>query len=351
MIQRVFFCKRADHDLAGTGQLRFAIERDFSRHIRLADQQGIHILHTVCRYTVDCNDKLTGLCLDTRFGQRRTKFLAPGCPRQDLFQTEEATFITRYLCPQQTGFHPFGAFRFARIHISVATAKLADHLTDDIVQIQTGLCIGKQYGIFSLDSFPVHTMHIFEIEAIPVSTPCFIEYLCPFLRIIDCDFHIRQVDGFTQVCLTGRNIRHIKRTVLKENSLFATRLHTHRSAVGNNFFFLFFQVKDFRSATASVINFVAIRIEISIIGRIHRKFYDTVRDTVKIDLDCRSGGFFFLWLILFLRCFFFLNSHLGILFHKRRRRIFRQQRKIDTIHVIIDMIPFQRSVCRIEIAC
>ena len=94
MIQRIFFFQRTDHGFACSLQLRFAVQQNLRRDTSLADQQRIHVFHTVCRHTVDRHDKLASLRLNARLRQRRTQRLAPGSARQDLFQTEETTLIT-----------------------------------------------------------------------------------------------------------------------------------------------------------------------------------------------------------------------------------------------------------------
>ena len=147
-------------------------------------------------------------------------------------------------------------------------------------------------------------MHILQIETITVSPPCFIENLCPFLRIIDLDLHVRQVHRIAQVCFARRNIRHIKSISFEEERFLAAGSDTHRSTVGHHVFFLFFQVEYFRTTTSPVVNLVSVRIEISVIGRAHRQLDDTVRNPVEIDLDNRSSRLVFLCLIFLCRCIF-----------------------------------------------
>ena len=147
-------------------------------------------------------------------------------------------------------------------------------------------------------------MHILQIETVTEGPPCLIENLCPFLRIIDRDFHIRQVHRIAQVCFSQRDICHIKSIILEEKRFLATGFDTHRSTVSHHVFLLLLQVEYFRSATSPVVNFISVRIEIPVIGRAHRQLDDTVRNPVEIDLDNRSSKFVFLYIFLLCRCIF-----------------------------------------------
>ena len=44
--------------------------------------------------------------------------------------------------------------------------------------------------IFFFNRIPVYSMHIFQIESVTESPPCFIEYLSPFLTVINGSNHI-----------------------------------------------------------------------------------------------------------------------------------------------------------------
>ena len=236
----------------------------------------------------------------------------------------------------------------------MATIQLADHLADDVVQVQTSLGIRDEHLVFCLDRIPIHPVHIRQVETVAVSPPCFIENLRPFLRVIDRDLHVRQVHRIAQVCFSRRDIRHINIIALKEERFLAAGFDTHLGAIGNHILFLLFQIVHFRAAASPVINFIPIRVEVAIIGRAHRQFDDAVRNTVEVDLDNRSGSFFFPSLLLLCRSvflrFIFGHGNLRVLFHKRRRSVFGKQCEINPVHIIIDMVPFQRSVGRIEIA-
>ena len=72
MIQRILFRQRTDYDLTSARQLRLAIQRQLGRNVRLSDQQLIHIVHAIRRYSVYSDDILSGLRLNTRLCQWRT---------------------------------------------------------------------------------------------------------------------------------------------------------------------------------------------------------------------------------------------------------------------------------------
>ena len=140
----------------------------------------------------------------------------------------------------------------------MTTVQFADHFTDDVVQIQTCLGIWDKHLIFCFDRIPIYPMHILYIETIAISPPCLIKNLRPFLRIIDRNLHIRQVHRITQVCLSRRNIRHIKSITFEEEHFLATGFDTHRSAIGHHVFLLLFQVEYSRTATSPVVNLVSV---------------------------------------------------------------------------------------------
>ena len=73
-------------------------------------------------------------------------------------------------------------------------SQLADHLANNIIQVQTCFHVRKKGGVFLLDRLPILAMHILQIETIPESTPSLIEDLRPFLRIVYRDLHIRQIN-------------------------------------------------------------------------------------------------------------------------------------------------------------
>ena len=168
-------------------------------------------------------------------------------------------------------------------------------------------------------------MHIFHIEAVTESTPCLIEYLCPFFRIISCNLHVRKIHSFAQISLTQRNIGHIDLPSFVEQCFFTAGSYGHRSTVGNTFFFLLFEIVYFRTASAEIVNFITISIEVSVTGTCQRELDNTIRNTIHIDLHNRTFGCSF-FLSVFLRFFFFrfilfCYSHFGILFQEGRRSI------------------------------
>ena len=117
--------------------------------------------------------------------------------------------------------------------------QFTDHFTDHIVQIQTVFYIWKQDCILFFDRFPVYSMHILYIESITVGTPCLIEDLCPFFRIIGSNLHIGKVDSFTKIRFAGRDIGYIKFSSFIEKSFFTAGSYRHGSTIGNDIFFLF----------------------------------------------------------------------------------------------------------------
>ena len=136
--------------------------------------------------------------------------------------------------------------------------KLTNHLSNDIVQVETRLCIRQQNRIFLFDCFPIHTMHILQIKTITISTPGLIEDLRPLLGIIYRNGHIIHIDRRTQISRSFRYSGYIKLVVLVEQSLLTTRSNRHHSTIGNRFFFLTFKIEKLRSAIAPVIYFLSV---------------------------------------------------------------------------------------------
>ena len=147
----------------------------------------------------------------------------------------------------------------------MAAIQFANHFTDHIIQIQTSLHVRKKNGIFFFDRFPVHAMHVLHIETITVSTPCLIEYLCPFFRIIHRNLHIGKIDSITQINTAGRYVGHIDLSSFIEKSLFTSRCNRHGGSVSNSFFLLLFQIVHFCSAATIIPDFFTIRIKTAIV--------------------------------------------------------------------------------------
>ena len=191
-------------------------------------------------------------------------------------------------------------------------------------------------------AFPVHAVHVLQIEAVAVGAPGFVEDLRPFLGVIDLDLHVRKVDGIIQPDRPAGNVHHVEAAGTRDQGFAAARLNTHRTAVDNGFLFLFFQVIYLRAAARPIPDLLSVRIKVSKVGRADRQLHDAVCNTVKVNLySVGRSRFLLLFRFLLGVGLFLFDVYRCIFLQERRRRIFREQREVDAIHIIIDMIPFQ----------
>ena len=81
----------------------------------------------------------------------------------------------------------------------MTACEFGNHLAYDVVEVIAGLGIGQQRCIFFLYCVPVDSVHVFKIETVAESTPCFIEYLRPLLGIVYSSCHVAQVDALAEL--------------------------------------------------------------------------------------------------------------------------------------------------------
>ena len=141
MVKRILLGQRTDHHLTGTIQARTTVEGNLSRYTGLTNKQLVKIVHAIRSDTVDRDDIIARLSLNTRLLERRTQLLAPRGTRQDLLQTEEPALIPRDLRAQQAHRYPLAPRHLARINVSMTNTQLADQLADHVVQVETCLYI------------------------------------------------------------------------------------------------------------------------------------------------------------------------------------------------------------------
>ena len=187
-------------------------------------------------------------------------------------------------------------------------------------------------------------MHILQIETVAVSTPGLIEDLCPFLLVINRYTHIRQINRILQVYLSFRHIHHIKTLLtIGEDRLLIGRIDQHHR-LANGCFLLLLQVKEFRPSLIIIIDPLTIRIKIEIVGTGQRQMHDTIAYTLDIHLHRRRR----VALLSLIRLS--LVHTFSVLVQERRWRILREKGQIDATHIIINVVPLQLAIRRVEVA-
>ena len=235
----------------------------------------------------------------------------------------------------------------------MAASQFPDHFPDDVVEIQAGLGVRHQDGIFVFDGVPVHPVHVFQIETVAVGPPGFIKDLRPFLFIVHKGYHVVGWHGIVQRGLSGGHRHHIEpvaQELVEEGGAQVGRGIHHRH-FGHQGIFLALQVIDAGVAVLVVPYLVAVADEVAVVSGGQRQFQDTALDAGSIDTDTFILLGFRLFLAGFgivgwlLECF-----HFGILFQERRRRVVLQQGDVDAAHFREDMVPFHAAVNRVVIA-
>ena len=141
MVKRILLGQRTDHHLTGAIKARTTVEGNLSRYTGFTNKQLVKIVHAIRSDTVDRDDIIARLSLNTRLLERRAQLLAPRGTRQDLLQTEETALVPRYLRTQQAHRYSLAPRHLARINVSMTNAQLADQLADHVVQVETCLYI------------------------------------------------------------------------------------------------------------------------------------------------------------------------------------------------------------------
>ena len=184
MLKRILVVYRFNNNLTCTHLRRFVIYRKFCKYVCLANEQFVDVVYGVGRDAVNGNNVVTLSNIEARLCKRRPQALAVRCARHNLSNLIIAALVLLEFCAKQTHRDTLCLRHLTRIHICVSAGNLGNHLSNYIVEIQTGLHIREKHCIFLFNGFPVYAVHVLKIETVPECTPNLIINLCPLSSII-----------------------------------------------------------------------------------------------------------------------------------------------------------------------
>src|SRR5574344_131845 len=122
------------------------------------------------------------------------------------------------------------------------SCNLANHLADDIIEVES--CLGVRYEdfVFCFDSFPIAAVHVFLIISIPESSPNLIKDLWPFLSIVHSGFKVTQISLIVQSCFSSREVADIEIATFAENGFGGSEIHDEGS-ICHYIFFLSLEIE------------------------------------------------------------------------------------------------------------
>ena len=327
VVERILVSDRLDYHLLTIGKSQFGQDTG------LADHQLVDVIDILQRKTVDGRDDITFLDPQTRLGQRAAQGLAVRGTRQDMVDTETAANLAEF-GTEQTHLDARRLRILADRDISVTAGQLADHLTDDVVQVHAGLGIRHQRSIFLLDSFPVTAVHVLHIVAVTEGTPDLVEDLRPLLGEINRRHHVAEIRALGEIHLRTERSRHQGAVATDIGLLVAgtVRYGTVSRIIG----LAGREIKGARLAGSREPNLLAITVH-DTAG--NRKLDDPLAQAVRIHLD----GHRTLALLLLGR------SDDAVTLDQRRRGILRKHRHIHRAQIVVSVVPFDAAVRRAEI--
>ena len=200
MSERILVADRSHHYLTAT-LCSLTVDGELCEHFCLTYQQGIDIVGGLHGNAVHSRNVFAFLDVHALLREWRAQGLGIRCTLIDVSNAVIAITLAGYLCSQQAHVNAFWLGILAWGNVAVAHGKLTYHLSDDVVQIQTGLGIRYQDCIAVTDGFPVVAMHVLQVEAVAESTPCLVEDLCPLLLVVHIGIQVAQIYGIVQLHL------------------------------------------------------------------------------------------------------------------------------------------------------
>ena len=166
----------------------------------------------------------------------------------------------------------------------MTAGQFANQTTDHISEIEAVFNVRQQCGIAVVHCFPVHTVHIFEIEAVAIGAPSLVEYLSPFFAVVDFAIHVAHIHRFAKVGLAARSVDNIEVSTLHHERFLEVVGRVDTSASHNGFKRLLFDVVSHSSAARVEVEPFAIAAEAIVIASAYaRHASDALGDAIDVD--------------------------------------------------------------------
>ena len=346
VLQRILIGDGLHHNLACSGAVGRRGDGEFGEHVGLAAQQRVDVVHPCGAHAVNGGDKVALAHVHSLHGKWRAEFLAVGRALPNLDNAVGVAFA-RQLCAQQAHGKLVDFDVVATVHIGMTASQFANHLAYHIGEVQAVLHIGQQHGILVVHGFPVHAVHVLQVETVAIGAPSLIEDLGPLLLVVHLCHHVVEIDGLAEFYLVFGRCHHIGVLSFDKQCLAAVGRDHHASAARNQVVFLFFEVKHVRAVGAVIPHVLAVAEERAVTAGGHGEFDDAVGEAVDVDAVDARGRRLRLALLVFAARFafalivaaFLAGCHLGIGGQEGRRRFFVEQREVDAFGLAIGKIP------------
>ena len=226
--------------------------------------------------------------------------------------------------------------------IGVAAGELADHLSDDVVQVEACLGVGNEHFVLLPHGVPVDAVHVLEIESVAVSAPGLVEDLGPFLLVVNVGYHVREFHAVTfEVDSSAGDVGDVVFAAVDDERFLSD---DGEIAFGYLLGLSGGEVKGLGAAAASVEDDLAVAVDGTGSGGGAGHAQDALVDAVGIHLH---GGCCSLVILLLLLG---LGRGLAVLGQERRRGVLRQHGDVHRAHVGVRIVPFHRAVGRSEVS-
>ena len=153
----------------------------------------LEIFIVIVRYfefrPVDCKQVISFMNVEIRTGQRRRCIGVEFGGTVDFVESVITGFLVgNEVCAKPTGVDGRQSWSRSVVtagDVGVRNTELAHHLRHDPIQLLTRVDPGNVRPVSVADGFPVAAMHVRIVKEIPVPPPAVVEYLRPFLPIIE----------------------------------------------------------------------------------------------------------------------------------------------------------------------